>query len=95
MSRLRPKVVLWWGIGLIVASLILNYALFGLISATSGSGANSLDQAMLSAIMQVLDAVNRIAPMLGAAFVGASIVMFSITKNDATEPVVAEHDTTA
>ncbi|NEN05237.1 hypothetical protein G3T36_05065 [Diaminobutyricibacter tongyongensis] len=82
MSRLRPKVVLWWGIGLIAGGLVLDYAVQGIMFATTnGQGSNPLDQAMLGIWMDLLNAVNRTAPFIGAALIGASVVMFYLAKN--------------
>ncbi len=84
MSRLRPKVVLWWGIGLIAGGLILDYAVSGIAFSTTigdGTTVNPLDQAMLGIWMDLLNAVNRSAPFIGAALVGASVVMFYLAKN--------------
>ena len=84
MSRLRPKVVLWWGIGLVAGGLILDYAVSGIMFASTngqGSTVNPLDQAMLGIWMDLLNAVNRTAPLIGAALIGASVVMFYLAKN--------------
>ncbi len=96
MSRLRPKVVLWWGIGLIALYLVLNFTVPGLAYAANGNGgggANPLDQAMLGTLFTVLSTVNMIAPFLGVTLIGASIVMFYVEKNlirPTLDPVVTE-----
>jgi hypothetical protein len=82
MSRLRPKVVLWWGIGLLVADAVLNFAVPAIFAGFADpSGGNGVDQALYGLFATVLSAVNRVAPFLGAALIGASVVMFYIAKN--------------
>ena len=98
MSRLRPKVVMWWGIGLIAATFILNYTLPGLSYAAYGGGlrADALSQALLGGFATLLGAVNSLAPLLGAVLIGASIVMAYIAKTvlpPAQQPAAGESDT--
>ena len=85
MSRLRPKVVLWWGIGLVAGSVVFSYGLTAISAAAfsggPGASATALDQAMLGILVTVIQAVNSSAPFVGAALIGASIVMFYIAKN--------------
>ncbi|WP_345762670.1 hypothetical protein [Diaminobutyricibacter sp. McL0608] len=88
MPRLRPKVVLWLGIGLLVASLILSYAIPGITYARfgDGSGPTGVDGALVSVLTTLLSTISVYSPFLGSALVGASIVMFYIAKNFAPAP---------
>ena len=85
MSRLRPKVVLWWGVGLVAGSVVFSYGLTGISAAVfsggPGGSATSLDQTMLGILVTLVEAVNGSAPFIGAALIGASTVMFYIAKN--------------
>ncbi|WP_285113724.1 hypothetical protein [Leifsonia sp. fls2-241-R2A-40a] len=76
-SRLRPKVVLRWGIGLAVAGLLLAVLVpqvfFSVILPTSTS--SPLDQGLM-AFVDVLTRVLALGVVpLGVAFIGAGIVM--------------------
>lgn len=93
MSRLRPKVVLWWGIGLLVADAVLNFAVPAVFAGfAAASGANGVDQALYGLFATVLSAVNRVMPFLGAALVGAGVVMFYIARNLLPAALVAATD---
>lgn len=85
MSRLRPKVVLWWGIGVVAGSVVFSYGVAAISAATfsggPGSSATALDQAILGILVTAIQAVNSSAPFIGAALIGAGIVMFYIAKN--------------
>lgn len=98
MTRLRPKVVLWWGIGLVAGSLVFSYGLTGIsaaaFSGNPGGSATALDQAMLGILITAVQAVNQSAPFIGAALIGASVVMFYMAKNilPAARPAMAGED---
>ncbi|WP_349862823.1 hypothetical protein [Leifsonia sp. WHRI 6310E] len=74
---LRPKVVLWWGIGLTVASTVLNLVVPAIFyGAWSGwSGATGVDQGLAVTVQTVLQVVTGAMPVLGPALIAAAIVM--------------------
>jgi hypothetical protein len=78
-------VVLWWGIGLVAGSVVFSDGLMALAatvySGGPGGSVGGIDQAILSVVMTVTQAVNRSAPFIGAALIGASVVMFYLAKN--------------
>jgi len=75
-SKLRPKVVLWWGIGLAIGGLLLAILVPNLsYTLLDMQGGATVDQGL----MLLLDVCTRIimqaiAP-LGIALIGASVVM--------------------
>ena len=88
---------MWWGIGLVAGSLVFSYGLTDISAAAfsggPGEGATALDQAMLGILITIIEAVNRSVPLVGAALIGASIVMFYIGKiliPPAQQPVAGE-----
>ncbi|WP_431277394.1 hypothetical protein [Leifsonia poae] len=74
---LRPKVVLWWGIGLTVGgvglAVLLPYVGYSLVSQTSVS--NGLDQGLLVLLNMFVQLISQVLPPLGVALIGASVVM--------------------
>ncbi|SEH81463.1 MULTISPECIES: hypothetical protein [unclassified Leifsonia] len=75
-SKLRPKVVLWWGIGLTIGGLLLAVLVPNLsYTFLNAQGGATVDQGL----MLLLDVCTRIimqaiAPV-GVALIGASVVM--------------------
>ncbi|GAA2059319.1 hypothetical protein [Leifsonia soli] len=76
-SKLRPKVVLWWGIGLAVAGLLLNLLLpqVGYALTVQVNASTRVDQGMLTALSVVLDLIRQTLLPLGIALIAASVVM--------------------
>ena len=81
-SRLRPKVVLWWGVGLAVAGILLNillpqvgYALVGPVNAST-----RIDQGLIAALSILLDLVRQTLLPLGVALIAASVVMAYVAR---------------
>jgi len=81
-SRLRPKVVLWWGIGLTLGGLLLaalmpqlGYALSVQQNASAG-----VDQGLLSAVSIVVGLTAQVVPPLGVALIGAAVVMTYVAR---------------
>lgn len=74
---LRPKVVLWWGIGLTVASTALNLVVPAIVFGAwaGGSGPTGVDQGLAVTVQTVLQVVTGALPVLGPALIAASIVM--------------------
>ncbi|MGO4299445.1 hypothetical protein [Leifsonia sp. RAF41] len=76
-SKLRPQVVLWWGIGLTVGGLLATTVLprlaYGMMPAVSG--ANGVDQGLLTGLAYIVQLITQIVPPLGVALIGASVVM--------------------
>ena len=81
-SKLRPRVVLWWGIGLTAGGLLLSVLvpqLFYTIALPS-SGPTRLDEGLLT----VLDLFTRVLAQgvvpVGAALIGAGVVMAYVAR---------------
>ena len=76
-SKLRPGVVLWWGIGLTAAGFLLTLVVpqLGFFALSSGSASTPLDQGMLVALETVVRVVAQVVPPLGVVLIGAAIVM--------------------
>lgn len=81
-SRLRPKVVLWWGIVLTIGGMllttflpVLGYAVTGTYNTSSG-----VDQGMLTSLQFVLQLIGQVVPPLGVALIGASVVMAYVAR---------------
>ena len=75
-SRVAPKVVLWWGIGLTVAGTVLIILLPNLAYGFGGGGgAVGVDQGLMLAIDLIVRILGGIVAPLGVALIGASIVM--------------------
>ncbi len=92
-SRLRPKVVLWWGIGLAVVGLSLSVLVPQLFysAALPAGGPTPLDQGLLT----ILDLVTRIfaqgiAP-LGIGLIAASVVMTYVARLFGVRSTPTEH----
>ena len=82
-SRLRPRVVIWWGIALSVVGALLVVFVPAVFYQLSGgaTGSAGVDQGLLS----LFDFALRIAavglPPLGPALIGAGLVMLYFEKN--------------
>ncbi|MGO4536243.1 hypothetical protein [Leifsonia sp. 2MCAF36] len=76
-SKLRPKVVLWWGIGLTLGGLVLTtvYPALAYGVMPQNLGAGGVDQGMLTASSYVVQLISQVVPPLGVALIGASVVM--------------------
>lgn len=76
-SKLRPKVVLWWGIGLTVAGVLVTLLLpqLAYTAAQQPSAATGVDQALLTLVDLVIRVVGQVLSPLGVALIGASVVM--------------------
>jgi uncharacterized protein (DUF697 family) len=74
---LRPKVVLWWGIGLTVGSTLLNLLVPALVYGAwaDPSALTGVDQGLAVTVQTVLQVVTGALPVLGPALIAASIVM--------------------
>jgi len=76
-SKLRPKVVLWWGIGLSVGGMLLTTMLprlaYGMMP--GASGAVGVDQGLLTGLAYIVQLIAEIVPPLGIVLIGASVVM--------------------
>jgi hypothetical protein len=77
-SKLRPKVVLWWGVGLTLAGALstilvpqIGYA--AVIQVDDGT--TRVDQALLVVLDLVVRILGQVLAPLGAALIGASAVM--------------------
>jgi Na+/proline symporter len=84
-SRLRPKVVIWWGIGVAVGGsllVLLVPAVLGLFL----RGETTVGQEAQGVVEVVLRMASGVLPPLGAALIGAGIVILYIEKNVAGSP---------
>jgi len=76
-SKLRPKVVLWWGVGLALAGVLLTLLMpqlsYSLLP--EPSSATGVDQGLLLLLSLVIRIVGDLLTPLGVALIGASIVM--------------------
>lgn len=92
-SKLRPKVVLWWGVGLALAGVLLTILVPQLGYAVvvqpdhSGSG---VDQALLVLLDLVVRIIGQVLTPLGIALIGASVVMAYVGRLLATRIPEAE-----
>ncbi|MFP3464619.1 hypothetical protein [Leifsonia sp. SIMBA_070] len=76
-TRLRPKVVLWWGIALTLAGLLLTTLLpqLGYALTLQHDASTGVDQGFLVGIDLVVRLIAQVVPPLGIALIGASVVM--------------------
>ncbi|WP_052357661.1 hypothetical protein [Leifsonia aquatica] len=74
---LRPRVVLWWGIGLTVASTVINAVVPAIVYGAwaGGTGATGFDQGLAVTVQTFLQVVTGAMPVLGPALIAAAIVM--------------------
>jgi hypothetical protein len=84
-SRLRPKVIIWWGISLSVGGALLVIVVPYLVVQQQG-GTNGVDQGAQSIALQLtvelgLRVAAQVLPSLGAALIGAGVVMRFIEAN--------------
>lgn len=85
-SKLRPKVVLWWGIGLTVAGLLLTTFVpqVGYLIAVQHDASSGVDQGLLVGLNLVVSLIAQVIPPLGVALIGAAVVMTYIARLTAT-----------
>lgn len=76
-SKLRPKVVLWWGIGLTVAGALVTLLLpqLAYTVALQPGTATGVDQALLTLVNLAIQVVGQVLSPLGVALIAASVVM--------------------
>ncbi|WP_434317528.1 hypothetical protein [Leifsonia sp. P73] len=76
-SKLRPKVVLWWGIVLTVAGVLFTLLLpqLAYTAVQQPSAATSVDQSLLALLDLVVRVIGQVMTPLGVALIGAAIVM--------------------
>ena len=92
-SKLRPRVVLWWGIGLAAGGLLLSVLVPQLFYniALPVSGPTPLDQGLLV----VLDVLTRVLAQgvvpVGAGLIGAGVVMAYIARQAGPRPAQNQH----
>ena len=81
-SRLRPKVVLWWGIGLAAAGLLLSVLVPQLFYAVAlpDEGPTPLDQGLILFVDVVTRVFAQGVVPLGVALIGAAVVMSYIAR---------------
>ena len=94
-SKLRPKVVLWWGIGLALAGVLSTVLLpqLGYAVVFRPASGNAVDQALLALLELVLRIVEQVMLPLGIVLIGASVVMTYVDR--ATAARAADADTSA
>lgn len=77
-SNLRPKVVLWWGIGLTLAGALLTILVpqIGYAAVVQVNyGPTRVDQALLLVLDLVVRILGQVLAPLGVALIGAAVVM--------------------
>ena len=76
-SKLRPKVVLWWGIGLTLAGVLSTLPIppLGWAIVVQPDSASGVDQALLTLLAVILRIAGEIMSPLGVVLIGASVVM--------------------
>ncbi|MFE4951359.1 hypothetical protein ACFQ9V_14765 [Leifsonia sp. NPDC056665] len=76
-SKLRPRVVLWWGIALTVAGVLLAMLMpqLAYTAVQQPSAATGVDQALLALLDLVVRVIGEVMTPLGVALIGASVVM--------------------
>lgn len=88
-TPLRPRVVLWWGIGIAVGGSLLVILTPIVIDWMIVSGATDAGQGVHTAVEVVLHAAASVLPPLGAALIGAAIVMVYLERYGYTRIDVA------
>lgn len=76
-SKLRPKVILWWGIVLTVAGVVITLLLpqLAYTAMQQPSAATGVDQGLLTLVDLVVRVIGQLLTPLGVAFIGAAVVM--------------------
>ena len=76
-SKLRPKVVLWWGIGLAIAGILVSLFLpqLAYTAVQQPSSATGVDQGLLLVLDLVIRVIGQVMTPLGVVLIGASVVM--------------------
>jgi len=84
-SKLRPKVVLWWGIGLTLAGVLWAIVVPGVGYAivAQPSSATGVDQGLLVLLDLIVRVVGQVLTPLGVALIGASVVMAYVGRSAA------------
>lgn len=90
-SKLRPKVVLWWGIGLTLAGVLMTLLLpqLAYTAIQQPSTATGVDQGILLLLDLVVRVIGQVMTPLGVALIGASVVMAFVGRTAATRATVA------
>lgn len=76
-SKLRPKVVLWWGVALTLAGVLLTILVpqLGYAVVVQPDSATGVDQGLLVVLDLVVRIIGQVLTPLGVALIGASVVM--------------------
>ncbi|MGH1522724.1 hypothetical protein ACRAWC_00990 [Leifsonia sp. L25] len=76
-SKLRPKVVLWWGIALTVAGALLTILIpqIGIAAVVQPGSDVNVDQGVLTVLEVIVRIIGQVVAPLGVAFIAASLVM--------------------
>jgi type IV secretory pathway VirB2 component (pilin) len=92
-SKLRPKVVLWWGIALTVGGVLLAILLpqLAYTAAQQPSAATGVDQALLTLLDLVVRVIAQVMTPLGVALIGASVVMAYVGRLTVPRTRSADH----
>ena len=91
-SMLRPKVVLWWGIGLTLGGVLLAVLLpqIGYALTLQHDASSGVDQGLLIGLNLVVSLIAQVIPPLGTALIAASVVMAYVTRQLVPAPVAVE-----
>ncbi|HEV7565974.1 MAG TPA: hypothetical protein VGO31_08475 [Microbacteriaceae bacterium] len=79
-SRLRPGVVIRWGIVISVGGALL-IVLVPMFAYQMYATPNGVDQGLIAVIQTLVSVANIVLPPLGAALIGAGLVILYIEKN--------------
>ncbi|MEY9850619.1 type IV secretory pathway VirB2 component (pilin) [Leifsonia sp. EB41] len=93
-SKLRPKVVLWWGIALTVAGVVFTLLLpqLAYTAAQQPSAATGVDQALIALLDLVVRVIGQVLAPLGVVLIGAAIVMTYVGRLIGTQARAAADD---
>lgn len=91
-SKLRPKVVLWWGIGLTIAGVLVTMFLpqLAYTAAQQPSSAAGVDQGLLLLVDLLTRVIGQVLAPLGVALIGAAVVMTFVAR--LLSPAAADDD---
>ncbi|WP_158865271.1 hypothetical protein [Leifsonia sp. AG29] len=91
-SKFRARVVLWWGIGLLLVGVLVELFLpplsFGIMAV--GSTGTQVDQGLLALLDSALRVAASLLTPVGTALLGAGVVMAYLERRDTVVPEPTE-----
>jgi hypothetical protein len=92
-TKFRARVVLWWGIGLLLVGVLVELFLppltFGIMGVGS-AGTTQVDQGLLTLLDGVLRVAVSLLTPVGTALLGAGVVMAYLERRDSALPAEAK-----